>query len=179
MADLKILLITNDIHLINRYNKQVDIINSVILLPDAMDEYDYILLDEQNIKIEEDSIAILEKFKSKTAILGFNIYDGFTILPKEEFNPQTISIYFDEQIPKHLTTIEDDKSNIIDLYELIAFIDKLSDINIPIDDTLKELDKMKLNFKTNLYNHIPTSVKARISKEASWLYKLKLWKYIK
>lgn len=171
---MKILLISNDINLIEKYINQVDIVNSTILVPSISEQYSYILLDEYNIKIEKENINLLAPYKNKILILGYNKYRNFTTIQKEEFNIESIKQYFDKVEHKPFAISKDDNISKDDMYRLINFMDKLSNLQIPINRTLEELNDCDISFKKIIFSSIPSSTRSRILKEGSILNKIKL-----
>ncbi|MCQ4924828.1 hypothetical protein NE686_17130 [Tissierella carlieri] len=161
------LLITNNNSIIDKYQHHIDIINSILLGADIWDYYDYIIIDEQNIEIEEIELSQIIPIKNKVAILGYTPIDDFIFINKEEFNVYNIEYYFQE--------IEDNEDEPSSLEETIneielekikymgIILDKTNDLKKDIND-LKNLD---YSFREELYRCLPTVAKKRVIKESN------------
>lgn len=175
---MKILLITNDTNLMSNTSDSIDVINSIILVPEIANNYDYIVLDECNIILEGEMIGLLDPYIERVGVLGYNRYNSYTLLRRDEFSFDNIQLYFENNNKNTLKKGNSGEDNKETIYKLIKYIEKLTDINTPINETLKELNSFDKNFKKILYSYLPHCTKVRIFKNGSILNKLEVVKYI-
>lgn len=164
---MDILLITNDINLIEKTEAIADIENSIIVGIEKIKkkEYKYILIDEENFILESKYVHLLDLNKGNIAILGYNMFDEFLVINKDDFSIYNMEIYFEdiEYFPPEDEDIlsEDDYEKNL---ELNLILEKLLDPNIDIEIILKEMELLEKEHLYELFYFMPTAAKERLLK---------------
>ncbi|MCK9470656.1 MAG: hypothetical protein M0Q88_02755 [Bacilli bacterium] len=172
---MKALLVTNDLELINKYENELDITNTLILCLEIEKEYDAIIIDENNLYLEKKEAKRLKDIKEKICIIGYKNQGEYLQINKEEFDIDDIEIYFSKE--SLLTPIYSDETNAEDI-EILKYMEKIID-----EQELKEVGKglfeNNQNFRFKLYSYLPKEYRKKLFKNIPLFKKVELLKWKK
>lgn len=180
---MNILLISNDINIINKFDNKVDTINSTILVSSIADNYDYIILDEQNIRFDTNAIELLKPYSEKVGVLGYTNSPDYTFLKKDEFDIENIQIYFENETIqiKEGNLSKNEKNNLQspkNTYILLEYIEKLSDNKLEINTILNDLNTQEKKNKATVFSFLSQATKLKVFKRANLRNKIRFLKYV-
>lgn len=157
---MKILLITNNENLFEQYS-YLHITNSLIQAVGEFSQYDFIIVDQDNIRIEgeDKSFELIKDIKEKVLFLGNKVYKGFTSISLEEFSVSNIELYL-----KGFTDSDDNVEDTEDIQTINELLDKYIDPGTPIKDISTQLVDYDYDFRKRFYDVIYNIDKKRINK---------------
>jgi len=156
---LDILLVTNSLKLINEYEGKLPISNSIFMALNLSNNYEYIIIDEDNLILEKEEAEKLSNIREKVLILG-KTNNKYNNISKDEFDIEDINIYYNKN--------KSNNEKNIDLFETI-------DNFVSNKETKDDYDKItKYNKKDRLliYSYIPKDQYKKLIKTLPLRYKL-------
>lgn len=156
---MDILLVTNSLKLINEYEGKLPISNSIFMALNLSNNYEYIIIDEDNLILEKEEAEKLSNIREKVLILG-KTNNKYNNISKDEFDIEDINIYYNKN--------KSNNEKNIDLFETI-------DNFVSNKETKDDYDKItKYNKKDRLliYSYIPKDQYKKLIKTLPLRYKL-------
>lgn len=161
---MKTLLITNDLLLIEQYKNSLDIENSIIMGISKADAYNYLIIDEKNLKMEKSNLNLLEPHLSKIAIIGQTSYKECITITKNDLEENYIDELFKKE-PLTINTQEETMSmkEYIDEMLLLKYMEQIAE-NPKSKDLALDLSNESIQFRNRLYEIIPSRLKKNLFK---------------
>lgn len=165
------LLITNNDRLISKYEGKIDIVNSIVLGIEEEEKYEFIIVDEDNLKIE--SIETLNQLKNKVVILGYNPIKNYLFINKEVFSIDEIDhLLSKEYIEGENSNADEEKIKIKDK-KILELYKKLINERNDFEQGVEEFIKLEYEEKRTIFLMLPpaTLKKVKRNKEIKQDYK--------
>lgn len=169
---LRLLLVTNNASIISMTNQKIDIENSILMgiEKEKENEYDYLIIDEDNLIIEDEQL--LTPYKHKIAILGYTYATDYMFIDKDNFDINEIETYF-EGSQEHNDTSpnnneHDDYNEIIEKDQIILDVyNKLTAQDATLSTIGQEFNSLSDDIKQTLFLMLPKNTLSYMLKDKS------------